>query len=309
MAHNILANITSRGTLAAFRNELANIPQVWPQHFQTITSTAADEQHVWLGNLPEPRQLLDERSMVAIRDFTYTVANNEYELSFKIDQVTMEDDQHSLIQRRITEAAQVWATFKDSQFAALLIAGETSTATFDSTTFHDDTRTIGNSGTIDNSLTAAIDPDNAPDATETLAMLKEAREAMWRFADDTGRTAYNATAMSTVRAVAPPEYEKALVEAVNSTLVGGGNTNAWAQNLVEIDILPYLTDADNAVYFNAVGDSNRMPFIYQTRIPLNVVVLNSPEQVAQNRGVIVLARERYRLAYGEVRRSIRYDFT
>jgi phage major head subunit gpT-like protein len=309
MAHNIFANITARGTLNAFREALANIPTVWDKHVQTITSSAADEQHVWMGNLPEPRELLDSRSFVAIRDFTYTVANNEYELSFIIDQNSMEDDQHGITNRRIAEAAQVWATYKDSLFATLLINGETSTETFDSTTFHDDTRTIGDSGTIDNSLTADITTVNAPTAAEMLTTLKEARETMWRYADDTGRTAYNATAMSTVRAVGAPEHEKALMEAVQSTLVGGGDSNPWANNLVEIDILPYLTDADNAIYFNAVGDSNRMPFIYQSRVPLQVQVLNGANDVAENHGVKVLARERFRLAYGEPRRSIRYDFT
>lgn len=309
MAHNIFENITTRGTKNIFDTALADIPSVWDKHVQTITSSAADEQHVWLGNLPEPREMLDERSMVAMRDFTYTVENNEYELSFIIDQVSMEDDQHGAGQRRIGEAAKVWATFKDSQFAALLIAGETSTETFDATTFHDDTRTIGDSGTIDNSLTQDIVTVNAPTSAEMLTTLKESREALWRFADDTGRTAYNATAMGTVRAVGAPEHEKALMEAVQSTLIGGGNSNPWAANLVEIDILPYLTDADNAIYFQAVGDTTKMPFIFQTRVPLKVLVFNDEKSVAENRGVKVLCRERYRLAYGEPRRSIRYDYT
>ncbi|KKN24095.1 hypothetical protein LCGC14_0898420 [marine sediment metagenome] len=307
MATTILGNITARGTMATFLDAMGVAPNVWRKHVDEVKSDAPDERHVWLGQLPIPREFVSMRNIQGFRDFTYTLKNNEYEMSFIIDQNTFEDDRHGLVGKRIKEVAEGYATFKDDQFASLLIAGETSTATFDGITYYSPARTIGLSGTINNSLTVdATDHDDLTVA-EVLAALRRAMLKMWRYGDDQGRLAYNASAMSDVRVVIAPEHEKAFTEAINSTLISSSD-NPWGNGLVSFDVLPFLTDADDAVYISALG-SQRKPFVYQERTALQVQVFNSPNEIADAHGLKVLTRQRYRFGYGEPRRNVRHDFT
>jgi phage major head subunit gpT-like protein len=311
MARNVFANITQKGTESDFHQALELQPNIWENHVMRIDSTAASEQLVWPGFLPEPREFINGRNLVGIRDFTYTVTNKTYELSFMIDRESMEDDQHSMINMRISEGAEVWAGFKDSQFATLLINGESATLgidTLDSSAFHLATRTIGASGTIDNTDTAAISSDNDPTLAQCQTAIKGIITKMDRFLDDTGDRPFNAGARSQKRLVIPTEYVRRFRETVNAALVGGGDSNPYFENICELDELLYLTDADNAVYMSYVG-STRKPFIYQERTPLEIIVRNEPGEVAENDGVLVLCRQRYRLGYGDPRRNLRYDFT
>lgn len=311
MATNIFSNITQKGTIANFMQAMANTPTIWEEHVQRVSSTAASEQYVWPGFLPVPREFLSGRNFQGIIDFTYTVTNGEFEMSFLIDRKSMEDDQHGMINSRIQEAAEAWATFKDFQFITeLLVEGDTLTTTFDGTAFHTDTRTIGGSANIDNaSTTVAAADDSVPTSAEFLTVLNTMMSTMSRYQDDQGRP-FTATAMNNLRMIVPPEFVRAATEGVNSTLIGGGNSNPWGLNIVEIDSTPYMPaiGTDTAMYLEAVG-SNRRPFIYQERTPLEIVVFNGANDVVENNGVKVLTRQRYKFAFGEPRYSIRHDFT
>ena len=307
MATSILANISARGTRADFQEAMATAPNVWMNHTKQVTSTTPDERYTWLGMLPIPRELISQRNIQGMRDFTFTQENQEFEMTFIIDQNTVEDDQHGTIQSRIREVAEVYATFKDSQFATLLIQGENSTDTYDGTSFHSTTRTIGASANIDNSNTTNTTTVNAPTTAEVKALIKLAKETMFRFEDDQGRTAYNAVAMNNVVVIIPPEYEQVFTEVIKSSIISNSD-NPFFKDIFGFEVLAYLTDADNAVYINALG-AERMPFLYQERTPLQVEVFNSPQQIAEEHGLKILTRQRYRFGYGEPRRSLRHDFT
>lgn len=307
MATNIFANITQRGTNAAFREAMDSAPNVYQKHCKIVPSDAPDEQYVWLGAVPIPREFVSGRDFQGMRDFTMTLTNKTYELSFIIDRTTLADDRHGFAQERIGDVAEAYATFKDSLFGSLLINAETDTA-FDGTAFHDGSRTIGNSGTIDNTSTANITDPNSPTTTELLAAFQVAIPLMSRYADDQGRVGFMTKAMTKLSAVIPPEMHKAFTEVINSTLIGSGNSNPWANGIMEFDVLPYLTDADNAFYLSALG-ANRKPFLFQEREPFEAVVLNSADDIAENDGIKVLARERFRFGYMEPRYNMRFDFT
>lgn len=303
---NIFANITARGTKAAFENALGKVPQVWRNHVTEVPSDGPDEQHVWLGMLPKPRQFLGEYHFEGLIDFTYNIENQEYEMSFVIDKVSMEDDRHGLVNRRFAESAEAWATFKDEQLKNLI---EDNGNAYDATAFFADARVIGKSAAIDNNLGDAGPTDPAvPTAPEFLDSIAIALGALWTFQDDQGRTGYNASAMSNLRLIIPPKYQRAAVEAMESTLVGGGNDNPWGKNLAAVDVLPYLTAANNIFFISATG-ATRKPFIYQERTNLQVNILNGADHVAENHGVKVIVTQRYRLQYGEPRRAIKMSLT
>ncbi len=310
MATSILANITARGTKADFVDAMDIAPNVWEKHTKQIQSDAPDERYTWLGQLPIPRLFTSERNIQGLRDFTFTVANQEYEMTFIVDQKTVEDDRHGTVQARIKEVAEVYATFKDSLFATLVTVGETSTETFDGTSFHSGSRTIGQSGTIDNTSTQDISVVAAPTVAELKAGFKTMIDLMWRYKNDQGQAAYNAKAMMRLSAIIPPEYHQAFTELINSSLISNSD-NPWAKGIAEFDVLPSLpavTGSDAAWFLSAIG-AERMPFIFQQRVPLQVEVFNSPHEIADARGLKILTRERFRFAYGEPRRNHRIDYT
>lgn len=302
---NIFANITARGTKAAFENAMGKVPQVWRNHVIEVPSDGPDEQHTWLGMLPKPRKFLGEYHFEGLIDFTYNIPNEEYEMSFLIDKTSMEDDRHAQINRRIADAAEVWATFKDEQLKDLL---EDNGNAYDATSFFDDTRTIGKSAAIDNNLTDVVVDVDAPTVAEFLTALKLMLDEMWMYEDDQGRVGYNAAAMGSLRVIIPPKYHRAAVEAMESTLVGGGNDNPWGKELAAVDILPYLTKANDDFFLSATG-ATRKPFIFQERNKLQINILNGADHVAENHGVKVIVTQRYRLQYGEFRRITKMALT
>lgn len=311
MARNIFGTVTERGVKSTFLEAMSKAPNVYLNHCAVVSSDAPDEKYAWLGALPIPRELLGAREFQQFNEFSHTVTNLGYELSFIIDRDSFADDQVGSIQGRIAELAEAYAQFKDSQFATLLINGETDNA-FDGVTFHDTTRTINDSGTIDNSTTSAAASGTVPTLTELANALEDIIAGMHRFNDDKGRP-FNGTAMQTLRAVIPPEQHRVWTELVNSTLIPNqadtaSQSNPYFQGLLQFDVLDYLTTADAAIYIHALG-AERKPFYFQQREPLEVVVLNGTNDVAENHGVKVLCYERYRFAYGDPRRAFRHDFS
>ncbi len=301
---NIFANITARGTKATFVNALDTVPQVWKNHVIEVPSDGPDEQHTWLGMLPKPRKFLGEYHFEGLLDFTYNIENEEYEMSFLIDKNSMEDDRHGLVNRRFSEAAEVWATFKDEQLKDLL---EDNGNAYDATSFFDDTRTIGKSAAIDNNLTDDVTLPS-PTVAEFLIAIELMLINMWNFQDDQGRVGYNSAAMGSLRLIVPPKFHRAAVEAMESTLIGGGNDNPWGKGLAAIDVLPYLTAANDDFFLSATG-ATRKPFIFQERNKLQVNILNGADHVAVNHGVKVIVSQRYRLQYGEFRRITKMALT
>jgi len=310
MSRNIFSTITQRGVNAAFMEALAAAPEVYRQHCAIVQSNAPSELYTWLGTVPQPRQLLGSRLYQTFNEFSFTVTNNSYELSFIIDRDSMADDSQNAAQQRISQVAEAWANYKDTLFAAILAAGATSTATFSGDAFYKDTHAIGQAtaATLDNNLTAAIVAAGTPTSAEILTTLNSALVALHRMVDDHDVVGFNRTAMSRIRVVCKPEYERAFTEAMQSTQIGSAS-NPWGLNRVEaVDIMPDLAAATNAYYVNALG-SSRAPFYYQQREPLEIVVLNSQDEIAKNHGVKVLCYERFAFAYGEPRRSILQTLT
>ncbi len=313
MAFNKFNVITERGVSAKFKEAMSKAPNVYLNHVEVITSDSEDEKQVWLGAVPRPREHLGNRLLQQFNEFSQTIVNQAFETSFLVHRDSFADDKIGAIQSRIAEVAESHAHFKDDQFAALLEAADTDVA-FDGTSFYDATREINDSGVIDNTGTvAATGGANNPSVSEVLLAIKEAIQQMSRFADDKGRIGFNGTAMNTLRVVIPPEYRRSFAEAINSTIVidatdAAGVSNPWGNGLVQFDELPWLTDADNSFYLNAVA-ATRKPFYFQEREKLEVIVDNDASSVANNNGVKVLVRERFRFAYGDPRRSFKFIFT
>lgn len=313
MATNYFANITTAGTKAAFYQAMDRVPNVWKNYCQIIPSTAPSEQYTWLGTLPEPREFLSGRDFQGIRDFTMTLANKTYEMSFIIDRESVEDDQHGQIQQRIAEVAEAWATWKDKAFITML---EGTLTGFDSVTFFAATHAVGASGTWDNDYTDAtvsdpIHPTVAELKVELALLMGGATgiTGLWYAKDDQGRP-FGELARTKLRALIPPSFQISFIELVNSTMISTSDNPFW-NNWCEIDVCPYLTapTSSHGYFYIAACGATRKPFIFQERVPLEVVVFNDSQSVADNNGLKVLTRERFRFGAGEFRYIVKHDLT
>lgn len=297
-------NLIVKGAQRAFHERLSEIPTIWQNHCAIYDSNTAVEPHAFPGFIPKPREFLNGRQIQGIRDFSFNITNNEYELSILIDRKHFEDDQTGLIAERMREVAEVWGTFKDYLFAQLLINGPSAGfVAFDGGIFYKDDRTIGDSGTIDNQLTSAA-AGTLPVVAEFFTGVKTSKTQLRKFKDDTGRP-FNILAISDTRVIVPPAFEHVAFEALNATFIS--NTDNVFRSIAQLDVLDYLTD-EALMYINALG-AERKPFIMQQRMPLEVEILDGADQVALNNGVLVLARERFVFAYGDPRRSIEYTYS
>lgn len=308
MAQSYLANLSTRGVSARFAAVMDRIPTVYNKHCQVIQADTDIMPYAWPGMLPQPREFLNSRAVQGIRDFTYNVQTKEYELTIEIPRKWLEDDQTGLINARLDECAEVWATFWDFVFAALLTNGSTAgNLAYDGGVFYADTRVIGTSANIDNKLTAAAATSTTPTAAEFKAALPEIKKTLWKYQDDQGRP-YNAAAIQNISFVIPPEYEYQAAEAFNATIISQ-TSNVFVQ-FAKFDVLPYLspTAEPSKMYINALG-ATRKPFIDQQRTPLEIIIDSRMEDVANRNSVLVLCRQRRVLAYGDPLRSIEFTWS
>jgi len=312
----LLNKITQRGIDASFRQALQEYPSIHENHCQIVNSTAETHTYAFLGSLPQPRVMLGNRQFQGMRDFSFTATDDEVELSIIIDRKTMEDDQAGQVEERIQDMGTAWAAYWDSVFVLYLTEGDGTTyggSAFDAVAFHGTTRTIGDSAAIAN-LQSDSAPSTAtkPTPAELLNSVSQCIGAMIRFQDDQGTAGtMTAGAMSRLRIIAPPEFQKSFIEATQAEMIAQ-TSNAWGGSLpIEaIDSSPFMpaTSTDATFYMSAVG-AKRRPFIKQVRNPLEVVVLNGRDDVAQNNGVKILTRQRATFAYGDPRLNIRCNLS
>ena len=312
-------NLILAGALAAFHEKLNTFPEVWRNHVMEVPTTTKEATYVFPGHLPIPRVMEDGRSIQGFRDFKFTQSDNTYELSLLIDREDLEDDQTGTIRQRFLDLAEVFGTYKDQLFGALLAGGPTAeppiNAADDVTwaTFYEAGGTIGDSGAMTNFSTGAASTGTEPVASELIRDVGLMKASLLRFKDDQGRVGFNANSASNLRMVVPPEMELAFSEVMGSTLLpgpvagDGSRTAPKVQGLAGYDVLPYLSSSI-IMYANAVG-SERKPFIYQNRTPLEVVIDDSAQGMAERNGVLILCRERFVIGYGDPRRSYQWTWT
>lgn len=318
MAVSKLSNLIVKGVLNNFHEGMESVPSIYPNHCQTINSTTATEQLVWPGQLPRPREYVNGRQIQEIRDFTYSVANSEYELTFLLGRKHLEDDQTGLMMARARECGEAWQEYKEYLFATMVVAGGTSTATYDGNKFYADSgdaRTIGDSATIDNVTTSAAATSTIPTVDELLDTVSTVKATMMRFQSDQGQP-YNSGAIRNLRLIVPPTYEKPCMQAKHATTipVQGTSTSATSStvtnvftSLFDFDVSPHLS-SDAIMYVNAVGGV-RKPFVYQERTALEIHMSSSTEEMIRNNGLLVQCRQRFVFAYGEPRRSVQHTFS
>lgn len=313
-----LPSVKTKGALGFLMERIARgaADRVWPKYCMQVDSATKTETYAFAGAIPRPHIEEGDRRFQGMMSHTYSLTDDAHELSFIIDRDSVDDDQTGTVQRRLGEVADACNIYEDELFALSISNGDVSgNNAYDGVVFFGDTRTIGNSANIDNGTTSAAASGTIPNAQEVLSAMEAIKAAMWNYEDDQGRPGMIRRAMSSIRIVAPATYERALTEAVNSTLMPNATTltntavdNVWGRGLFEFDILPDLVEADEMVVCAVGGDTR--PFVCQERQrEWEVVIFDNPQDVADNRGVKVLCRKRIKFGYGEPRMAVLHTWS
>lgn len=310
MTVGTLEKLTTKGIQRLMMATIEKFPDWWRAHCTELPANAKVEPYGWPGAIPQPRELVDGRRIQEIRAFTYNITNKTYELTFLIPREWLEDDQTGSIRQLVTQCAEAYAAYKLYLFTYMLENGGTLLA-YDGTAFFDDTRTEGDSGTIDNNTTSVAAAATAvPTSAEFLAEMQTIEALMGKYKDDRGRECMTVP-MTDLRVIAPRHCRKSIMEALNATELSA-TTNVYGQGLAKLDINDFFTvDATPTMtmFIHAVGGATTKGMIYQQRLPLSVVVHDDPRSMDLNDGLLVTTRERFVFALGQFRKMVKHIFT
>ena len=255
-----------RDLTATFDRSVASAMPFYPSVSTIAPSDGYDEKYGWLGSLPTVKEWIGERKFEQLRAADYTLANKTWESSLLIQREDIDDDRLGMYGPVLEDLAAEATHHPDTLWFEALVAGE-STNCFDGQFFFDTDHAWGDSGTQSNDLTYNVTDTAAVTAAEFKAAYHQARSAMLNFKRDNGTFFQRPTVsgLGNLMVLVPTEMELAAHEAINSTLLGGGNTNVVLER-PQIITSPHLTTATKFYLFHT-GQSLK-PFVFQARQPL-----------------------------------------
>lgn len=239
-----------KGLLTSFFAGWDTATPQWSKIATKVPSTARSEDYAWFGSLPRMRKMRGERVPQKLKDYGYTIVNEEYEDSIEVKRADIKDDQTGKfgpLARSIGEAVKM---FPDELiFGTLLPNGFTNLA-YDGQFFFDVDHPIGDTGSVQsNKLTAAL----------SATTYNQARGMLRRMTDDFG-TPINQN--PTLLLVIPPELEGTAKQILKAETLANGATNVDF-NTADYLVSPWLTDTDNWYLFDTSGVI--LPFVVQER--------------------------------------------
>ena len=267
-----MAAIVNTGlTLRGLRNEFfthydqwtQKVPNLWQKLCTVIQSNGSSETYKFLGSHPMPRQWGTGRIERGLNVGSFTVTNDEYELTYSVDRKELEDDQTGQIRLKIQSMAASVARHNDYLLSLLINDGHsTGYKSYDDQIFFSAAHTEGGSGTQDNDLTdSTITTPSAMTTTEMQSVLRQMLVAMAGFKDDQGNKV--AFSSSGLVLVVPPGQYPAAMEAVKARQILGTDN---MMSTMDVVMLSLLSSTDTVYLFKT--DDVIKPFILQQRSPL-----------------------------------------
>lgn len=287
------AEVVLRDLTAKFDNSAAAANPFYSRVCTTMPSNGYDEKYAWLGNMPGVKEWLGDRQFEQLRAADYSITNKHWESSLLISKNDMKDDRMGLYGPLIEDLAAEATHHPDELWFETLIAGE-STECFDGQYFFDTDHSWGDSGSQSNDLTYDVTTTTAVTAAEFKAAYHQAREAMLNFKRDNGKFFHRptVTGLGNLMILVPTEMELAAHEAINSTLLGGGDSNIVLEKPM-IVTSPHLTTATK-FYLFYLGHSMK-PFVFQAREPLSRQMKGLDD--LETKDVKFMTEARYNIGY------------
>jgi phage major head subunit gpT-like protein len=214
----------------------------------------------WFGTVPTMQDVTHGTVQLAgLLPDNFSLTNSEYQAAIEVERAAFERDKLGLIMPRIQQLGGEAARHPGQLIMQHVLNNNNA---FDGSSFFSNSRTIGNSATIDNILTGT-----GTTIAQIQTDLASAKAQMRVFEDDQGRPMN--LAGNTI--MVPPELDDVMWRALNRSSGDGVNTpvmpvtpsGIWSASGYSVVVNPYLTDANDWYLFH-VGQGVMKPFIYQT---------------------------------------------
>jgi len=277
--------------------ELAPEFDAWKKIATVIPSTGDKEEYDWLGASPPMNEWKDKRQLHGLRPLSYTLINQDWEDTLEIDRNAFKDNKLGHIPMRVRGLTRSYLKRILEEVFSKLDDGDSDTATFDSTAFFADTRTIGASANIDNKLSGAYSGSGA----EIRAGLAAAYEKMATYQDDWGKP----LGLEPDTIVCAPEMVIAIKDALWVPGVAG-TKRPEADFVKEIVKSPWI-NADATDWYVLCTTEEIKPIIFQDRQKPEVTSLDKPDDQDNfmKKTIYYGIDARFTVGYGDPRTAVK----
>lgn len=165
-----------------FNKAFEAAPSIWEKTTMKVPSGSSQNDYTWLSRFPKMIKWLGSKTIKALKAFTYTVINDDYETTVEVDRNDIEDDNLGIYAPMAKEAGfsakqlpdEIDAELKNNAFTNLC---------FDGQYFYDTDHVVAGAS-VSNKGTAALSAANKADVA---ASYGAGRLAIMNFKDDEGR--------------------------------------------------------------------------------------------------------------------------
>ena len=291
--------LTQFRALFAQEFQAAQAFQGWLKIVSRVPSKGELNTYTWFGTVPK---MVDVTHGSPVEQglplYSFDIKNKEFQVVIPVERAAIERDRLQLIPARIRQLALEAARHPGELLFDTLIRANANA--YDGSAFFADTRTIGDSGNIDNKLTGT-----GTSVAQFQADLASARSAMRLFKDDKarpmnliGNVIMVPSAVEQIAWQALNMHQASILQPVVPSTADG--VLAGAGYLIIIN--PYLTDTNDWYLFH-VGPGEDRPAIWQVEKEVEITADTNPNsaEVIRTRKFLYSAYGRYNLGLTDPR--------
>lgn len=266
----------------------------YPTLCSEVDSDGFDEEYGLLGAIPGVREWVGNRDFKDLRAARWTIENNDYEVSLRIQKNRIDDDRLSIYGPLLEMLGGRMAQHPDELLFDLINGGEAA-ACFDTQFFFDTDHLWGDSGAQSNDLTHVCVAPATPTSAELKLAFNAALRALTRFVDDQGKLlnphVFNINQAITI--VCDSHLLQAFEDALTVKLQAAGGDNFVIARPRIVASALYTSTLKFDIYKT---DEPLKPYIWQKRKPVGRQMKGLDDR--EFKDVKFMADARYNVGYG-----------
>jgi len=237
----------------------------WQEVAMRVPSTGSQNDYKWMGDFPKMRKWIGDKAVGKLSAFTYTIVNDDWEVTIEVDRNDIEDDNLGIYAPQAQMAGASARELPDEIVFELLDKGFIN-ACYDGQYFFDTDHPVGNAS-VSNKGTVAL---SVASQAAAQASLGAARIALRKMKSDLGRSLNIRPNLLVV----PPALEDVANALMVNERLEDGKANLY-RNTLKVLVEPRLT-SDTAWYLLDTTKPVK-PLIYQERKAPVPVSQTNPE--------------------------------